>query len=161
MKISNVSQRELDVWRGFRRMGEIISARIGQKITRATGLSTADFSILMILDQDESLRRRQRDLQAFLEWDKTRLSHQLTRMVARGLVEKKSLGRSGVEIDMTEEGKRLLDAAKPVHRAGLRKYFLDHIDEADIAALATVAQKLRAALLDPRSWQKPLDLPSD
>lgn len=33
--------------RGFCRMSEIISGRIAQEITRATGLSSADFGILM------------------------------------------------------------------------------------------------------------------
>lgn len=128
-------------------MGEIISGRIAQEITRATGLSGADFGVLMHLDEAPDGHRRQRDLQSFLEWDKTRLSHQLTRMASRGLIERESTDANLVVIRMTQEGRRLLAAARPLHIEGVRKGFLDHLSQDDIAALQTIAQKLRSTLI--------------
>ena len=64
-------------------MAEITSGRIVQDITRSTGLSRADFIVLMELNQSKDRCRRQRELLDYLEWDKTRLSHQLTRMAGR------------------------------------------------------------------------------
>ncbi|HBR2024124.1 TPA: winged helix-turn-helix transcriptional regulator [Klebsiella variicola] len=146
-----ISAQERDAWRGFRRMAEIISGRITQEITRTTGLSGPDFGVLMQLDEAQDGQRRQRDVQAFLEWDKTRLSHQLTRMATRGLIERESAGASGVMIRITEEGRRQLDAAKPVHAEGVRRYFLDHLSPHDVENLQGIAQKLRKALLDLES----------
>lgn len=144
MKISTL---ERDAWRGFRRMAEIISGRIAQEITQATGLSAADFGVLMQLDGAQDGARRQRELQAFLEWDKTRLSHQLTRMAGRGLIERESGGGNAVHIRMTDEGRRLLADARPVHVQGIRKYFLDHLTEDDLEHLRDITQKLRGALI--------------
>lgn len=147
--ISNQQQRE--AWRGFCQMAEVISGRIAQEITRSTGLSGPDFGILMQLGQASDGRRRQRDLQAFLEWDKTRLSHQLTRMSGRGLIERESGDGNSVIICMTPEGRRQLAAAKPVHARGLQEYFLDHLSEDELAALVMITGKLRRALFDLRA----------
>ncbi|WP_221623504.1 MarR family winged helix-turn-helix transcriptional regulator [Burkholderia stagnalis] len=129
-------------------MAEIVSGRIAQDITRATGLSGSDLGVLMLLDEAEDGRCRQRDLQGFLEWDKTRLSHQLTRMASRGLIERESGEGNVVIICMTQEGRRQLAAARPVHVEGVRTYFLDHLSQDDLASLQIVVRKLRKALLD-------------
>lgn len=90
MKKEDLTQSEMNAWRGFRRMGEVIASRIGREITQKTGLSSADFTILMQLSMNGGNHQRQCDIQTFLEWDKTRLSHQLSRMETRGLIEKKA-----------------------------------------------------------------------
>lgn len=143
-----ISPQELDAWRGFRRMAEIVSGRIAQDITRATGLSGSDFGVLMQLDEAEDGRRRQRDLQAFLEWDKTRLSHQLTRMASRGLIERESGEGNVVNICMTQEGRQQLAAARPIHIESVRKHFIDHLAQDDLANLQVITRKLRRAILD-------------
>ena len=148
MKKDELTVQELDAWRGFRRMGEVVSSRIAREIIRETGLSTADFSILMQLSQTKAGRQRQRDLQRFLEWDKTRLSHQLTRMVRRNLVERRGEVRGNTFICLTEEGHRLLSLARPVHREGIREHFLSHLSEEDVVALIRVAEKLRGVNCD-------------
>lgn len=143
-----ISALERDAWRGFRRMSEIASGRVAQQITQATGLSAADFGVLMQLDDAQDGVRRQRELQAFLEWDKTRLSHQLTRMSGRGLIERETGEGNAVNIRMTEEGRRQLAAARPVHIEGIRKYFLDHLTTEDLESLQVITLKLRNALID-------------
>jgi DNA-binding MarR family transcriptional regulator len=141
-----LSLQERDAWRGFRRMAELISGRVAQDITRATELSGSDFAVLMLLGETKEGQQRQRDLQAFLEWDKTRLSHQLSRMASRGLIEREVGDGSTVMIGMTKEGRRLLAAARPVHAQGVRKHFLDHLSQDDLSNLQAIAQKLRKAL---------------
>lgn len=125
----------------------MISGRIAQDISRTTGLSATDFGVLMQLNESPDACQRQRDLQTFLEWDKTRLSHQLTRMANRGLIERKIESGHMVTICMTEEGRQLLRTAQPVHADGVRKYFLDHLSDDDLGYLQAVSRKLRKALL--------------
>jgi DNA-binding MarR family transcriptional regulator len=91
-------------------MAEITSGRIVQDITRSTGLSRADFIVLMELNQSKDRCRRQRELLDYLEWDKTRLSHQLTRMAGRGLIERDTDSENVVVIRMTTEGHAQLRA---------------------------------------------------
>ena len=148
MTSPSITPDEWATWRGFRRMAEITSGRIVQDIARSTGLSRADFIVLMELNQSKDRCRRQRELLDYLEWDKTRLSHQLTRMAGRGLIERDTDSENVVVIRMTTEGHAQLRAARPVHAAGVRRYFLDHLSADDRAALQRITDKLHAALQD-------------
>ena len=105
----------------------------------------------MELSQAKDRCRRQRELLDYLEWDKTRLSHQLTRMAGRGLIERDTDSDNVVLIRMTAEGHAQLRAARPVHVAGVRQYFLDHLSADDLAALQRITDKLHAALQDAES----------
>lgn len=151
MSSPRITPDEWAAWRGFRRMAEITSGRIVQDITRSTGLSKADFIVLMELSQAKDRCRRQRELLDYLEWDKTRLSHQLTRMAGRGLIERDTDSDNVVLIRMTAEGHAQLRAARPVHVAGVCQYFLDHLAADDLAALQRITDKLHAALRDAES----------
>jgi DNA-binding MarR family transcriptional regulator len=148
MTKTTISADEWAAWRGFRRMAEIISGRIVQDITHSTGLSSADFVVLMELSKAKTGYRRQRDLQAYLEWDKTRLSHQLTRMTGRNLVERDHDDEHVVIIRATAEGRRQLAAARPVHVDSVRRNFLDHLSPDDLIKLQAITDKLHEALQD-------------
>ena len=141
-KTARLSDDELDAWRGFRRMGEVISSLVAQQITATTGLSGADFAVLSQLHAAGG-GHRQKDMQTFLGWDKSRLSHQLARMEVRSLITKGQQGPNGSEVRLTREGLMKLEEALPVHAAEVRRYFIDPLSKQDIAALRTVANKLR------------------
>jgi len=143
-----ITPDEWAAWRGFRRMAEITSGRIVHDITHSTGLSSADFVVLMELSKAKDRCRRQRELLDYLEWDKTRLSHQLTRMAGRGLIERDTDSDNVVVIRMTAEGRTQLGAARPVHVVSVRRNFLDHLSADDLAALQQITDKLHAALQD-------------
>ncbi|MCL5497692.1 hypothetical protein M5Y49_03185 [Escherichia coli] len=68
MKKEDLIQSEMNACRGFRRMGEMIASRIGREITQKTGLSSADFTILMQLSMNGDKQQRQCNIQTFLEW---------------------------------------------------------------------------------------------
>lgn len=148
MTSPTITPDEWAAWRGFRRMAEITSGRIVHDITRSTGLSSADFVVLMELSKAKDRCRRQRELLDYLEWDKTRLSHQLTRMAGRGLIERDTDSDNVVVIRMTAEGRTQLGAARPVHVTSVRRNFLDQLSADDLAALQQITDKLHAALQD-------------
>lgn len=144
-KTARLSDAELDAWRGLRRMGEVISSLVAQQITVATGLSGADFAVLSQLHAAAG-SKRQKEMQTFLGWDKSRLSHQLARMEERSLISKDLKGPNGPEVRLTREGLVKLEEALPVHAAGVRRHFIDPLSKEDIAAIRIVAAKLRKAV---------------
>jgi len=145
IKTAALSDDELDAWRGFRRMGEVISGLVAQQITAATGLSGADFAVLSQLHAAGG-GKRQKEMQAFLGWDKSRLSHQLARMELRSLISKDQQGPNGPEVRLTRAGLVKLDEALPVHAAEVRRHFVDSLSKEDVAAIRIVAAKLRKAV---------------
>jgi DNA-binding MarR family transcriptional regulator len=143
MKTEKLTDQELLAWRGFRRMAEVISSRIASELQKATGISGQDFAILALLKATCHGELRQRDIQQFLGWDKSRLSHQLSRMETRAVVTRENRSGQGVMVCITEEGIRQITEAEPLHAAAVRQYFLKFLTTEDTAVLTDIAGKLR------------------
>ena len=72
-------------WRAWLAMSERLRSQIGRDLLADSGLSDADYMVLVHLSEATDHRVRMTDLAARLNWSKSRLSHQLARMQARGL----------------------------------------------------------------------------
>ncbi len=72
-----------------------------------SGLSIADFSVLVQLSEHADGRMRVLELARGLRWEKSRLSHQLTRMQQRGLIERSNCNedRRGAFVVLTDQGR--------------------------------------------------------
>jgi DNA-binding MarR family transcriptional regulator len=75
-------------------------------------------------------------------WDKSRLSHQLTRMQQRNLVERCDGGNRVVLIKLTETGKDKLAAAKPIHAESVRRNLLSRLTSEQIATMVRISNIL-------------------
>ena len=98
-------------------MGEDVMARIGRDIAAATGLSGPDFGILSRLAGCGNGELRQQTLAESMGWDKSRLSHQLTRMQERELIERREAETRVVIVVLTRHGREKLEAARAHSRA--------------------------------------------
>ena len=97
-----------------------------------SGLSDADYMVLVHLSEAEAERMRMNDLAARLNWSKSRLSHQLARMQARGLVDRAEcpsdargafavLGPAGLDRDRAGRTPARGQRAPPPHRRPRRR----------------------------------------
>ncbi|WHQ73309.1 MarR family winged helix-turn-helix transcriptional regulator [Pantoea sp. Lij88] len=143
MHTTEISDEEWLAWRGYRRLAALITGRIARDISEATGLSDQDFMILMELSKSPHAELLQRELQEYIEWDKSRLSHQLSRMSSRGLVQRNRKSSSGISVGITDAGRLLLDKARPVHAASVRRHFLDLLTPDDLPELIAINERLR------------------
>lgn len=143
MRTTEISDEEWLAWRGYRRLAALITGRIARDICEATGLSDQDFMILMELSKSPHAELLQRELQEYIEWDKSRLSHQLSRMSSRGLVQRNRKSSSGISVGITDAGRLLLDKARPVHAASVRRHFLDLLTPDDLPELIAINERLR------------------
>src|SRR5207247_6927924 len=110
-----LSSRELRVLHAFLLMGEDVLSRIGRDIAQATGLSGPEFGVLSRLAAIGKGEMRQQALARVMTWDKSRLSHQLTRMQERALIERRHTDGKAVLVVLTKLGREKLDAARPMH----------------------------------------------
>jgi DNA-binding MarR family transcriptional regulator len=81
----------------------------------------------MWLGAAQAARRLHRPHQlSRLAWDKSRLSKQVGRMAARGLVERKGFATDarGAVAALTKTGRDAIARASPVQSAGVRKWFI-------------------------------------
>jgi DNA-binding MarR family transcriptional regulator len=137
-----LSPHELRVWHAFRLMGEDVMERVGRDIAEATGLSGPDFGVLSRLSGLGKGEMRQQTLAASMGWDKSRLSHHLTRMQARKLVERRDAGNRIVLVTLTKEGRTKLEAARPVHAESVRRNLLSRLSTEQVETIVRVSNLL-------------------
>ena len=85
--------KELDskAWRAFHKIGTSLLPHLGRQITNHSGISGAEYVVLVSLseltEQSVNLNR----LATGLGWEISRMSHQISRMEANGLVRKQKI----------------------------------------------------------------------
>jgi DNA-binding MarR family transcriptional regulator len=136
-----LSPHELRVWHAFKLMGDDVLARVGRDIAEATGLSGPDFGVLSRLAGLGKGEMRQQTLAQSMGWDKSRLSHQLTRMQARDLIERVTDKRV-VLVVLTPYGREKLNAARPIHAASVRRNLLSRLSAEQIETIVRVSNIL-------------------
>ncbi len=137
-----LDEREQAVWRSFLAMRSQLDVLLGRELQEQSGLSNADFSVLVQLSEHPETRMRVLELARALQWEKSRLSHQLTRMQQRGLVDRSNCveDRRGAWILLTAQGLAAVEAAAPRHVESVRRYLFDVLSAEQVAALGDVAR---------------------
>jgi DNA-binding MarR family transcriptional regulator len=77
-----------------------------------------------------------------LQWEKSRVSKQVARMAARGLVAKEDCpeDRRGAYVTLTAKGRRAIEEAAPAHVELVRRLVFDHLSPSQVRALSTISQ---------------------
>jgi len=138
-------------WRMYLRMQSHLQRRLGQQLLRDSGLSVADFEVLVNLSEAPTARLRSYELGNDLQWEKSRLSHHLTRMQKRGLVDREECADDarGAFIVLTAAGRRAIEEAAPPHAAEVRARFIDALSAEQLRALDEICATVLAALEEP------------
>ena len=137
-----LSPHELRVWHAFRLMHEDVLGRVGRDIAQATALSGPEFGVLSRLAACGEGEVRQQVLASMMDWDKSRLSHQLTRMQERALIQRRRTGGKTVLVAITKLGREKLDAARPIHAASVRRNLLSRLTQEQIDTIVRVSNLL-------------------
>ncbi|MGC5021253.1 MarR family winged helix-turn-helix transcriptional regulator [Micromonospora sp. DT47] len=148
MEQQGLDERELHAWRTFFQMQEVLRGRIEQQLQAASGLSNADYSVLVALSDAPGGRQRVFELGRNLGWEKSRLHHQLTRMCQRGLVRRENGASRAMYAVLTPEGRDVLRQAAPGHASEVRRLAIEPLTDEQIRQLAdistTILDSLRA-----------------
>lgn len=145
-----LDEHEQTVWRAFLDMHARLTARLNRELVEQSGISVADFSVLVQLSEHPEGRMRVLELARSLRWEKSRLSHQLTRMQQRDLVRRSNCSedRRGAFVTLTDAGRATVERAAPAHVDGVRRYLFDQLTPAQVDALGEVARAVTDRLAD-------------
>lgn len=154
-EVSEVSEEEWAVWRRFYAMRRQLDRALEDQLQRDAGISAADYEILLALFTSRDRRLRSRDLVERLGWEKSRISHQVTRMESRGLVERSECEDDlrGTWIGLTVDGRRATLGAMREHTTTIRELFFDVLTEGELAALGSTSERVLEAIRSTRSEQ--------
>ncbi|WP_103938841.1 MarR family winged helix-turn-helix transcriptional regulator [Thermomonospora echinospora] len=143
-----LDDEEQRAWRAFVRMQGRLTARLNRQLQTDSGLSLADYEVLVQLTDTADGRLRPFELQRCLHWEQSRLSHHLTRMQRRGLIGREECTEDGrgAFIVLTDAGRDAITAAAPGHVDTVRSLFLDGLTRDQIAALRQVSEQVLGRL---------------
>ncbi|KUF20223.1 MULTISPECIES: MarR family winged helix-turn-helix transcriptional regulator [Streptomyces] len=139
-----LTAEEQHAWRSFVRLHERLIGRLSHLLQTESQLASADYAVLVNLTDVPDGRQRYQDLARALEWEKSRMSHHLARMIRRGLVVREECaddGRGAFAV-ITEAGREAIAAAAPLHVQAVRSLFLDHLTAAELRTLAEVSVRV-------------------
>ena len=145
-----LSETEQHAWRSVLQMQAALSARLNRDLLERSNISDADYSVLVNLSEAPDGRQRAFELARQIRWEKSRLSHHLTRMQKRGLVRREECltDARGAFVVITDEGRTTIRAAAPGHVESVRRFFVDVLSPEQLATLATAAEAVFAAVVD-------------
>ncbi|RJO79146.1 MarR family transcriptional regulator [Nocardia panacis] len=138
-----LSDDEQTTWQAYIRLRQHMDAAIAAGLAR-DGLSNADYELLVALSAAPGDCLRAKDLAVEVLWEKSRLSKHLSRMAARGLVDRRPAedDARGILVQLTPQGRQALERAAPNHVELVRHIFVDPMSAEEATALRTLADKV-------------------
>ena len=139
---------QLESWRSLQMMQLRLYAYLARDLAAHSDLSHQDYMVLVALTDRPEGRARLFELSRLLGWEKSRLSHHVSRMVERGLVRKHScpMDRRGAYVEVTGPGRQSLEKAAPGHVAAVRRVFVEPLRPEQFGQLADICRRVLAAV---------------
>ena len=148
---SETTDSERALWRAFTLMRRQLDLTLERRLQADAGISTADYEILVSLNESPEKRMRAGQIGDIIGWEKSRVSHQISRMEQRDLVGRQECGDDarGVWVVLTEAGAAAVTNALEDRRNAVREYFFDKLDEGDRASLMTISTRVLDTINPP------------
>lgn len=137
-----LSRDEQEAWRRFLYATTLLTERLSEVLGQdpEIDLSLAEYEILVRLSETEGGAIRMSDLADKVVHSRSRLTHTVSRMERRGLVERVRCAEDGRgrQAQLTESGRALLHAAAPTHVRSVRELLLDVVGHDDFLELGRI-----------------------
>lgn len=125
-------------------MNQHLYATLEEELVRDSGLSAADYKVLVPLSETPAGVLRARELGTEIGWDRSRLSHHIRRMEKRGLVTREECSEDarGTMVRLTDTGRTAIERAAPKHAENVQRYFFDLVSKEELTTLAAVFDRV-------------------
>ncbi|MFF0445653.1 MarR family winged helix-turn-helix transcriptional regulator [Streptomyces sp. NPDC004609] len=143
-----LNEQEAQVWKKYRDLRRDLQSAQDRQLLRDSGLSGADYALLVPLSESPDGLMRSRDLGLEVGWERSRLSHQIIRMEKRGLVTREACADDarGAMVRLTASGRAAIEGAAPQHVETVRRCFFDPLTSEEVETLGTLMDKLLDAV---------------
>ena len=143
-----LTQTQQQVWRRWLLMNDRLTAALSRDMQRGSDLSLPDFGVLVHLTDVPDGRVRIAELAIALNWERSRLSHHITRMEKRGLVRREECSQDGrgAFAAITTTGRTAIEGAAPSHACTVRRLVFDDLTDEELQTLGVITDKILARL---------------
>jgi DNA-binding MarR family transcriptional regulator len=146
-----LTAEEQRVWRRWLTLNARLSATLQRELQDDAGLSTQDYEVLVHLTDNPAGRVRVTDLARLMQWERSRVSHHVTRMERRRLVQRVECAEDGrgAFVVITPQGRAAIERAAPGHVNTVRRLVFDALSPEEVDAFGTIIEKALAQLDKP------------
>jgi len=143
-----LTAEEQRVWRRWMTLNAQLSATLQRELHDDAGLSMQDYEVLVHLTDNPEGRKRVTDLARLMQWERSRVSHHVTRMEGRHLVQRVECAEDGrgAFVVITPQGRTAIEQAAPGHVNTVRRLVFDALSRDELDAFATIIEKALAQL---------------
>lgn len=143
-----LTPKQQRAWVAYMRVQLRMSYEMNRQLQADSGLSLADYDVLVALSNVGDDGMRVSDLAAQIGWERSRLSHQLRRMEQRGLTERRASVEDGrtTNVILTEMGQQAIEEAAPGHVDLVRRLFFDPLPENLLAPFTAALEHIHVNL---------------
>ncbi|MEJ5913880.1 MarR family winged helix-turn-helix transcriptional regulator [Pseudokineococcus sp. 1T1Z-3] len=143
-----LDEREQGVWRSYLEGTQRLWEHLDDVLAAQGDVPLHEYDVLVHLSEAPEGALRMSELARLLVHSRSRLTHAVGRMEARGLVERRACpddGR-GVLCAVTPEGLAALDRNAPAHVASVRAALVDLLEPGELDVLGAAMEKVAAHL---------------
>ena len=142
METYGLTLKQFNAWRSFHKLRSQLIPHMTKKIYRNTGLTPAEFAILVTLLETRDGSLHASEISERLDWEKSRISHQGKRMEERGLISRyecETDARSCV-IKITPAGRKYIKDALPTQFLDVKHCFADLLTTEQMDTLIEISK---------------------
>ena len=143
-----LSPVELEDWLAVVALTMRLPTALDSQLTRDSGLSHLEYSVLAMLSEDKDHARRLSELAMITNSSISRLSHLISRVEERGLVRRETDPHDGryTKAVLTDEGYELLKSSAPGHVERVRTAVLDTLTAEEFHQFGRTAARIAQRL---------------
>jgi DNA-binding MarR family transcriptional regulator len=143
-----LTDSEQTAWRAYLAGSRLLAHHLEREFQKH-GLSASDYEILVHLSETPEQRLRMSELARATLLEKSRLSHQITRLERDGLVARESCpgDRRGQFAVLTPTGLATIERVAPLHVAEVRRRLFDLLTPEQVAAVTAIFTPVADQLL--------------
>jgi DNA-binding MarR family transcriptional regulator len=143
-RVPRMDDSESQAWLGLVAVLELLPSALDAQLQRDSGLTHFEFTVLTLLQFAPEHTLRMKRLAAGTNATLPRLSHVVSRLENRGLVERFPCpdDRRATNARLTDDGRRAVIRATPEHIALVRHLVIDALEPAQVDQLAAITGRL-------------------
>lgn len=138
--------KELDskAWRAFHKIGTSLLPHLGRQITTHSGISGAEYVVLVALSELTTPSVNLNRLAQGLGWEISRMSHQVSRMEVSGLVKKtkNQLDSRCFDVSITAKGRKIAESAIPLQSKEINHCFSEVLTQTQMRSLIEISEAI-------------------
>lgn len=153
--------KDLDskAWRAFHKIGTSLLPHLGRQITNHSGISGAEYVVLVALSELTAPTVTLNRLATGLGWEISRMSHQVSRMDEAGLVKKTKNSQDSrcFDVSITAKGRKIAEAAIPLQSKEINHCFSEVLTQAQMRSLIEISEAISNHMKENHPINKKVD----